>query len=108
MTERATRTSSSIAIALCTAAASLVASPARALQPLETFLSAARERNPDAQQARANLDQQDAEAFTTLGRQLPGVSVRANYYRNQYQTQIVLEGKEIPVQPGTSGSAPRR
>jgi hypothetical protein len=47
MTERATRTSSSIAIALCTAAASLVASPARALQPLETFLSAARERNPD-------------------------------------------------------------
>jgi outer membrane protein TolC len=99
MTERATRTSSSIAIALCTAAASLVASPARALQPLETFLSAARERNPDAQQARATLDQQDAEAFTALGRQLPGVSLRANYYRNQYQTQIVLEGKEIPVQP---------
>jgi len=75
MTERATRTSSSIAIALCTAAVSLVASPGRALQALEAFLSAARERNPDAQQARASLDQQNAEAFTALGRQLPGVLV---------------------------------
>ena len=70
-----------------------------AVQPLETFLSAARERNPDAQQARATLDQQKADAFTALGSQLPGVSVRANYTRNQYENQIAIEGRQILIQP---------
>ncbi len=72
------------------AAALLTASPARALQPLEVFIAAAHERNPDAQQARANLAEQNALADYSLGRQLPGVSVKANYYRNQYQVTLTV------------------
>ena len=87
------------ATALSIAAASLLAAPAMALQPLETFLSAARDRNPEAKQASAELDQQKADALTALGRQLPGVSVRANYYRNQYQTAIAVGGSQIQIQP---------
>jgi outer membrane protein TolC len=68
-----TRTATALRLS-CIAAASLVASRAMALQPLEVFLAAARERNPDAQQARANLAAQDAQALVALGRQLPGVS----------------------------------
>src|SRR5262249_45737854 len=98
VTGRTMRTTRAIAILLC-AAASLVASPAKALQPLEAFLTGARERNPDAQQARASLDQQNADAFTALGRQLPAVSVKANYYRNQYEALIgPVEGKVITIQ----------
>src|SRR5262249_22431462 len=87
------------ATGLCIAAASLLASPALALQPLEVFLTAARERNPDARVASANLDQQKAEALTALGRQLPGVSVRANYYRNQYESQLAVSGNRVVIQP---------
>jgi len=93
------RTPTGKATALSIAAASLLASPAMALQPLETFLSAARDRNPEAKQASAELDQQNADALTALGRQLPGVSVRGSYYRNQYQTQISLGGPPMVVQP---------
>lgn len=69
-------------------AALLLASPATALQPLEEFIFAARTRNPDAQQALANVSVQTAQADVALGRQLPGVSAQANYARNQYQTQF--------------------
>lgn len=80
-------------------AASLLASPAMAVQPLEVFVSAARDRNPDARQASATWDQQRADALTALGRQLPGVSIRANYYRNQYETTFSAGGNPIVVQP---------
>jgi outer membrane protein TolC len=83
----------------CIAAASLVASRAMALQPLEDFLAAARERNPDAQQARANLAGQDAQALVALGKQLPGVSARATYERNQFQEQISAFGNTYLIQP---------
>ena len=63
------------------AAAILAASPAMGLQPLEAFIAAAREQNPDAQRARANLAEQNAQADVSLGRQLPGVSVQASYLR---------------------------
>ncbi len=72
------------------AAALLAASPAAALQPLDVFIAAARERNPDAQQARANLAEQNALADSSLGKQLPGVSVKGSYYHNQYQVQLTL------------------
>lgn len=83
------------------AAVLLAASPASALQPLEVFLKAARERNPDAQQASANLAQQNAQALVALGRQLPGVSVRAAYERNQYETALSLPplGISLVTQP---------
>ena len=87
------------ATALSFAVASLLASPAMALQPLEVFLSAARDRNPDAKVASAELDQQKADALTALGRQLPGIAVRGSYYRNQYETSISAGGPPIVVQP---------
>ena len=87
------------ATALSFAVASLLASPAMALQPLEVFVSAARDRNPDAKVANAELDQQKADALTALGRQLPGIALRGNYYRNQYETHITAGGPPIVVQP---------
>ncbi len=72
------------------ASALLAASPAMALQPLEVFIAAAHEQNPDAQRARANLAEQNAQADYSLGRQLPGVSIRANYYRNQYRVLLTV------------------
>lgn len=93
------RTPTRTATSLCIAAVSLLASPAMAIQPLEVFLSAARDRNPDSKAASAELDQQKADALTALGRQLPGVSVKASYYRNQYQTQIAVGGPPSVVQP---------
>lgn len=77
------------------AAALLAAPPAAALQPLEVFLKAARERNPDNQQARANLAEQNANADSALGRQLPGVSLKETYYRNQYSSQITLPPPDL-------------
>jgi outer membrane protein TolC len=76
------------------AAALLAAPPAMALQPLEVFIAAAHEQNPDAQRARANLAEQKAQADVALGRQLPGVSVQASYLRNEYQVSLTL-----PVPP---------
>jgi outer membrane protein TolC len=80
----------------CFAGALLAASPAVALQSLEVFIAGARERNPDTQQARANLAEQNAQADLALGRQLPGVSVRGYYYRNQYQVLL-----SVPTTSGT-------
>jgi outer membrane protein TolC len=76
------------------ASALLAASPAMALQPLEVFIAAAHEQNPDAQRARANLAEQNAQADVALGRQLPGVSVQATYLRNQYQVSLT-----VPITP---------
>jgi hypothetical protein len=68
------------------AAAMLAASPAMGLQPLEAFIAAAREQNPDAQRARANLAEQNAQADVSLGRQLPGVSV--DYFRSTASAEV--------------------
>jgi outer membrane protein TolC len=81
------------------AAVLLLASPARALQPLEVFVAAARDRNPDGEKARANLTVQRAEADVALGRQLPGVTVRGEYGRNQYAAAVDLIGKRYALQP---------
>jgi len=61
---------------------------AQALQPLEVFIQSARQRSPDNDEARANLDQQKAQADVALGRVLPGLSARGNYVRNQFQGSI--------------------
>lgn len=61
-----------------------------ALQGLEVFASAARERNPAALEAGANLREKDAEADVALGRVLPGISFLGRYDRNQYSSAIDL------------------
>ena len=76
------------------AAALLATGPAIAMQPLEIFLKAARERNPEARQASANLSQQNAQALVALGRQLPGVSAEASYVRNRYHVLLTIPGAE--------------
>src|SRR5437899_710379 len=61
----------------------------------------ARQHNPDALEAQANLSQQDAQADSTLGRVLPGISVRGSYTRNQYASQVDLAPPGQPPQPVT-------
>ena len=67
---------------------------AEALQPLEAFIGSARQRSPDNAEARANFAQQQAQADVALGRVLPGVSARGNYYRNNYQSSV-----SVPIDP---------
>jgi outer membrane protein TolC len=69
-----------------------VAWPALAVQPLDQFVAAARRQNPDALEARANLDQAQARTGAALGRELPGLFTRGSYTRNQCQRRLVLPG----------------
>src|SRR2546421_1606237 len=73
--------------------------PSLALQPVETFIAGARQRNPDEFEARANLSQQQAQALSTLGRVLPGIGARGSYTRNQYSSVIDLAPPGVPGQP---------
>src|SRR5258708_40050186 len=75
---------------------------AQALQPLEAFIRSGRTKSPDNAEARANLSQQQGVADATLGRVLPGISARANYVRNQYQS--VLDFSLDPNAPPTRGT----
>src|SRR6267143_6693739 len=70
--------------------------PSLALQPLEEFVVGARKRNPDELEARANLAQQQAQADSTIGRVLPGVTASGSYTRNQYASTIDIA---LPGQP---------
>jgi outer membrane protein TolC len=63
----------------------LFAAEGRALEPLSTFLRAARTHNPDAREARASADQLDAEADASLGALLPSASARGVFTRNQFE-----------------------
>src|SRR5215470_10172646 len=76
-------------IALAAAALALPVG-AQALQPLEAFIQSARQRSPDNDEARANLDQQKSQADVALGRVLPGLSARGSYTRNQYSGSITV------------------
>ena len=68
----------------------LLALPAQALQPLESFVAAAGQHNPDALEGQANLELQQAQADVALGRVLPGISARGSLTRNQYDSIIDL------------------
>ena len=72
------------------AAVLLAAAPASALQPLELFVTAAAKNNPDALETQANVEVQRAQQDLALGRVLPGISARALYTRNQYDSVIDL------------------
>src|SRR5215813_10981760 len=75
--------------------------PSLALQPVEEFVRGARQRNPDSLEARANLSQDEAQADSTLGRVLPGITARGAYTRNQYGSVIDLAAPGQPPQPVT-------
>ena len=78
----------------CLAALALVLTlapqPSSALQQIQVFAAAARERNPAALEAGANLRESGAEADAALGRVLPGISLNGRYARNQYGAEINL------------------
>src|SRR5882724_2619069 len=75
--------------------------PSLALQPVEEFVAGARKRNPDELEARANLAQQQAQADSTLGRVLPGVTASGSYIRNQYGSTIDIAQPGQPPNPIT-------
>ncbi len=86
------------AFAAATLGMALAAQPAHALQPLQEFLAGARSANPDALEAAANANQQDALADVQLGRALPGLQLRGTYTHNQYDSKFTL--------PTASGQPP--
>jgi outer membrane protein TolC len=79
------------------AVVTLAAENAHALQPIELFLEAARKTNPDTREARANTDTVRAQSMVSVGRLLPGLSLRGTYSRNQYETAISLGGSSQAV-----------
>lgn len=82
-------------MALC-----LSATPAHALQPLDTFLAAARQNNPDNHEAAATAQQREAQSDVARAAYLPTVTAQGQYTRNQYQARFALpDGPTFTIQP---------
>ena len=71
-------------------AASILLAPGRAsaIQPLDTFLEAARQSSFDVREQRATVEQRDWEKESVFGRLLPAASARGVYTHNQYPAII--------------------
>src|SRR5512140_1449374 len=70
-------------------AACALASPgALALQPLSEFLAGARRASVDQRIADLQVVQQEAESLASLGREIPSLTARGVYTRNQFQSVI--------------------
>ena len=86
--------------ALAAAAALWPAAPARALQPLDTFLRGARTFSPDNREARANTQLSRAQSTAAVSRLLPGLSANGSYTANQYEEVLPLgNGQSAVLQP---------
>jgi outer membrane protein TolC len=83
----------------------LQAGPARALQPLGEFLAGARRASVDDREVAVSAEELETEALIALGRNLPALSVRGQYTRNQYEVafnvpaNLMLPGLQIPQGP---------
>jgi outer membrane protein TolC len=94
---------------LCSAIAALLlvfaSSKARALQPLDTFLAAARNANQDNREAAATTTQRQAEAAVAKARLYPVFSAAGTYTYNEYEVSLALpssfggNGKPLVIQP---------
>src|SRR5689334_4153688 len=73
-------------------AALSVAAPARALQPLEDFVTAAKSANLDTREAQATADQRREEARGAWAKIGPTFQARATYTRNQYAATPCIGG----------------
>ena len=71
----------------------LFSSKAFALQPLETFLKAARAANFDNRESAAGAEQRSAEADVAEGRLYPAFTAAGSYTRNQHEVSLVLPGE---------------
>jgi len=93
--------SSSLQIAAA-AALLLESAQARATQPIETFLEAARTNSYDVREQTATVEQRDWEQEAVFGRLLPAASARGVYTRNQYAAVIsgaATMGNTITITP---------
>lgn len=72
------------------------------LQPLATFLSAAKTYAVDNREVRAQSDQQTNEAYIIMGRALPSVSIKGIYTRNQYHAELPATIAQT-FNPGATG-----
>jgi outer membrane protein TolC len=76
-----------------------------ALQPLESFVGAARRQNPSNLEARALAEQSDAEADVATARLLPSAAATATYTRNEFEVKLALPtslggtGQSLTIQP---------
>jgi outer membrane protein TolC len=83
----------------------LLSSEAFALQPLETFLKAARTANYDNRESAASTKQRSAESDVAEGRLYPAFNAAGTYTRNQYEVALVLpsdlggRGENVVIQP---------
>ena len=66
----------------------LASRQAKATQPLETFLEAARTSSYEVREQLATVEQRDWEKESVLGRLLPAAGARGVYTRNQYAAVI--------------------
>ncbi len=73
-------------------------SSAAALQPLDTFVTSAKAKNPDDAEARALVRQRDAEVDVATGRLLPSLTVAGQYTRNQYEAIANFGGQQLTIQ----------
>jgi outer membrane protein TolC len=64
------------------------ARPARALQPLDEFVRAARAHHPANQEAQATRAAAEHQAGEALGRALPALSAAGSYLRNQWEVSV--------------------
>ena len=95
----------SIIVALLLASAG----PAWALQPLSEFLQGARRTNLDNREAALNADEQESEALIALGHNLPALSVRGVYTRNQYNVAFdIPQGYSLRLLRPNNGNYRRR
>jgi outer membrane protein TolC len=92
--------SSSLKIAAA-AALLLESGQARATQPIETFLEAARTNSYEVREQTATVEQRDWEKEAVFGRLLPAASARGVYTRNQYAAVIAnpMNGALITITP---------
>jgi outer membrane protein len=80
-----------------------IASPARALQPLEEFVSSARTANLDVQEAQATAEQRVQEARGAWARIGPTFAAKATYTRNEHAVVVCLpSGAGAPMCPPTA------
>jgi outer membrane protein TolC len=82
----------------------LLPAPALATQPLDDFISGAREQGFDAREQRATARQRDWEAEAAKGRLLPSLSARGSLTHNQFQASIPAgtfpnQNQDLVIQP---------
>lgn len=81
------------------ALSALLAAPATAIQPLESFLERAEAQSFDAREAAAIERQRAEETDVAIARLIPSLSARGVYTRNQDEVVANFQGNELVITP---------